>query len=167
MTPSNDLPFLGLGQYFEDLPVGRRFRTIGRTVTEPDIVNFVNATGMTEVLFTNLEFLAEESDIKGRVAPGALGYTFAEGLLVHATMQHTGFAFLEMDLKIEGPLFAGDTIHVEVEVIEARLSRSRPGRGLVRTRNRVVKHDGTGVLVYTPLRMIKCRNADGSKVPAG
>ncbi|MBN8909063.1 MAG: acyl dehydratase [Rhodospirillales bacterium] len=117
MAPSDDLPCLGLGLYFEDLPVGRRFRTIGRTVTEPDIVNFVNATGMTEVLFTNLEFLAEESDIKGRIAPGALGYTFAEGLLVHATMQHTGFAFLEMELKIEGPLFAGDTIHVEVEVI--------------------------------------------------
>lgn len=158
MAPADDLPCLGIGLHYEDLPVGRRFRTIGRTVTEPDIVNFVNCTGMTEVLFTNLEFLAEESDIKGRVAPGALGYTFAEGLLVHATMQHTGFAFLEMELKIEGPLFAGDTIHVEVEVIEARLSRSRPGRGLVRTRNRVVKHDGSVVLVYTPLRMIKCRD---------
>jgi acyl dehydratase len=158
MAPADELPCLGIGLHYEDLPVGRRFRTIGRTVTEPDIVNFVNCTGMTEVLFTNLEFLAEESDIKGRVAPGALGYTFAEGLLVHATMQHTGFAFLEMELKIEGPLFAGDTIHVEVEVIEARLSRSRPGRGLVRTRNRVVKHDGSVVLVYTPLRMIKCRD---------
>jgi acyl dehydratase len=161
MEPSNDLPYLGIGLHYEDLPVGRRFRTIGRTVTEPDIVNFVNCTGMTEVLFTNLEFLAKESDIKGRVAPGALGYTFAEGLLVHATMQHTGFAFLEMELKIEGPLFAGDTIHVEVEVMEARLSRSRPGRGLVRTRNRVVKQDGSLVVVYTPLRMIKCRNAGG------
>jgi len=53
---------------------------------------------------------------------------------------------------------AGDTIHVEVEVIEARLSKSRPGRGLVRTRNRVVRQDGTVALVYTPLRMIKCRN---------
>ena len=157
MAPADDPPFLGIGLHYEDLPVGRRFRTVGRTVTEPDIVNFVNCTGMTEVLFTNLEFLAKESDIKGRVAPGALGYTFAEGLLVHATMQHTGFAFLEMNLKIEGPLFAGDTIHVDVEVTEARLSASRPGRGLVRTRNRVIKQDGSVVLVYTPLRMIKCR----------
>lgn len=148
---------LGLGCYFEDLPVGRKFRTVGRTVTEADITNFVNATGMTEVLFTNLEFLRTESDIKQRVAPGALTYCFAEGLLVHATMQHTGFAFLEMELKIEAPVFAGDTVHVECEVIEARLSKSRPGRGLVRTRNRVVKHDGTLALTYTPLRMIKCR----------
>ena len=126
-------------------------------MTEADIVNFINCTGMTEVLFTDLEFVAKESDIKGRVAPGALGYTFAEGLLVHATMQHTGLAFLNMELTVENPLFAGDTIHVEVEVIEARRSKSRPGRGLVRTRNRVVKHSGQTVLVYTPLRMIKCR----------
>ncbi|HXA22188.1 MAG TPA: hypothetical protein VNW90_07805 [Acetobacteraceae bacterium] len=54
---------VGLGFYFEDLPVGRRFRTIGRTVTEADITNFVNCTGMVEVLFTDTEFLREESDI--------------------------------------------------------------------------------------------------------
>ncbi len=148
---------VGLGFYFEDLPVGRQFRTIGRTVTDADITNFVNCTGMVEVLFTNLHFLQNESDIKGRVAPGALVYGFAEGLLCQATMQHTGYAFLNMELDIENPVFSGDTIHVECEVTESRLSRSKPGRGLVRTRNRVVKHDGTTALVYTPLRMVKCR----------
>ena len=150
---------VGLGFYFEDLPVGRKFRTIGRTVTEPDIVNFCNCIGMTEVLFTNLEFLKHESKIKGRVAPGALAYGFAEGLLAQATLQHTGYAFLGMELNIENPVFAGDTIHVECEVIEARRSRSKPGRGLVRTRNRVLKQDGKVVLTYTPLRLIKCRGA--------
>jgi len=147
---------LGIGLHFEDLPLGRQFRTVGRTVTEADIVNFCSCTGMTEVLFTDLEFLRTESDIKGRVAPGALAYTFAEGLLVHATMQHTGYAFLEMEFKVHNPVFAGDTLHVECEVIEARRSQSRPGRGLVRTRNRIVKQDGTLAITYTPLRMIKC-----------
>jgi acyl dehydratase len=73
-------------------------------------------------------------------------------------MQHTGYAFPHMELNVENPVFAGDTIHVEVEVIEARPSRSRPGRGLVRTKNRVVKQDGTVALVYRPLRMVKCRD---------
>ena len=150
---------VGLGMYFEDLPVGRVFKTIGRTVTEADIVNFINCTGMSEVLFMNIEFLKEESDIKQRLAPGALSYCFAEGLLVQATMQHTGFAFLNMELNVHTPVFAGDTIHVEVEVIEARLSASRPGRGLVRTRNKIVKHDGTLAITYTPLRMVKCKDA--------
>lgn len=148
---------IGLGFYFEDLPLGRQFKTIGRTVTEADIVNFINATGMTEVLFMDLDYLENESDIRGRVAPGALGYSFAEGLLVQSTMQHTGLAFLNMELNMEGPVFAGDTLHVECEVIEARLT-SKPGRGLVRTRNQVVKQDGTVAIIYTPLRMIKCRD---------
>jgi acyl dehydratase len=152
---------LGLGLCFEDLPVGRQFKTIGRTVTEADIVAFVNCTGMVEVLFTDAEFRRSHSDIQGRVAPGALSYCFAEGLLLQATMQHTGYAFLNMELDMKAPVLAGDTIHVECEVIEARRSASRPGRGLVRTRNAVVKQDGTVALTYTPLRMIKCRDAAG------
>jgi acyl dehydratase len=42
-------------------------------------------------------------------------------------------------------------------VVEARLSKSRPNRGLVRTRNRVVNQRGEVVQIYTPLRMVKCR----------
>ena len=97
------------------------------------------------------------TDPSGAVVPGAMVYAFAEGLLVHATMQHTGFAFLHMELNVEGPTFAGDTIHVECEVLESRRSASRPNRGLVRTRNRVVQQDGRPVLTYTPLRMVKAR----------
>jgi acyl dehydratase len=149
---------VGLGFCLEDLPVGRQFKTVGRTITEADIVNFVNTTGMVEVLFTNLEFLKHESAIKGRVSPGALVFCLAEGLLTQATMQGTGFAFLEMDYKIEGPTFAGDTVHVECEVIESRRSQSKPQYGLVRTRNVVIKQDGKRVLTYTPLRMVKARS---------
>ncbi|TAK71587.1 MAG: acyl dehydratase [Betaproteobacteria bacterium] len=148
---------VGLGLYFEDLPVGKTFKTVARTIQDADICAFINVVHMTEVLFTDMEFLKNESDIKGRLAPGSLSYCYAEGLLAQATMQQTGFAFLNMELNIENPAFAGDTIHVECEVIEARLSKSRPGRGLVRTRNKVVKHNGQVVLTYTPLRMIKCR----------
>jgi len=159
MTEIGGYEVLGLGLYFEELSEGRKFRTIGRTITEADLVNFIGVTGMTEVLFSNVEFLRQESDIKQRVVPAALVYSFAEGLLVHATMQHTGFAFLHMELNVLGPTFAGDTIHVECEVTESRRSNSRPNRGLVRTSNRVVKQDGSAVLTYTPLRMVKARGA--------
>ena len=148
---------VGLGFCFEDLPLGRQFKTVGRTVTESDIVGFINTIGMTEVLFTNLDFLHNVAGYQGRLAPGSLVFCLSEGLLAQSTMQGTGYAFLGMQLDIKGPTFAGDTIHVECEVTEARLSDSRPGRGIVRTRNRVLKHDGTLVMEYTPLRMIKCR----------
>ena len=153
------MEILGLGLHFEDLPLGRQFRTIGRTLTEADLVNFIGVTGMTEVLFSNIEFLKSESDITQRVVPGAMVYAFAEGLLVHATMQHTGFAFLNMQLDVKAPTFAGDTIHVECEVVESRRSASRPNRGLVRTFNRVVKQDGSTVLTYNPLRMVKAKTS--------
>lgn len=150
---------VGIGLYFEDMAVGTKFKTIGRTILEPDIVNFINCTGMVELLFTNLEFLKHESPIKQRIAPAALVYAMAEGLIIQSTLQTTGMAFLEMDLKTHGPVALGDTIHVEVEVIEAKLSKSKPGRGVVRTRNQVVKQDGTVALTYTPARMMKCRPA--------
>ncbi len=131
---------VGLGFYFEDLPVGRQFKTIGRTITDADITNFINATGMVESMFTDIEFLKTDSDIKGRVSPGALVYTFAEGLLVQSTMQHTGFAFLNMELDIKAPTFSADNIHVECEFVEARLT-SRPGRGLVRKKKHIINQN--------------------------
>jgi len=154
---NDDYELVGLGIHFDDLPVGRKFKTVGRTITETDIVLFINTIGMTEVLFTNYEFLKHESHIKGRPAPGSLVFGMAEGLLTQSTMQGTGFAFLNMTLDIKGPTLAGDTIHVECEVIESRPSNSRPDCGLVRTRNRVVKQDGTVVMEYTPLRLVKAR----------
>ena len=101
---------VGLGFPFEELPVGRKFKTIGRTITEADIVNYVNCTGLTEVLFTDAEFRAQESVIKGRFAPAMLAYALAEGLLVQAMMQHTGLAFLSMGLNVHHPVFAGGSI---------------------------------------------------------
>lgn len=154
----SDMPLVGVGFYWNDLKLGQKFRTVGRTVTEADIVFFVGVSGMTEVLFTNVEFLATESAIKGRVAPAALVYSLAEGLLVQSTMQCTGFAFLNMTLDVKGPTVAGDTIHVECEVVEIRPT-SKGGRGLVRTMNHVKNQRGETVIAYNPLRMMKGRPA--------
>ena len=148
---------VGLGFFWNDLAVGYRFKTVGRTVTEADITNFVNCTGMTEVLFTNLDFIEKRSSIQGRPAPGALVYAFAEGLLVQATMQETGLAFLNMELNVERPVLAGDTIHVECEVVEVRPT-SKGNRGLVRTFNTIVNQRGEVVITYNPLRIMKGRD---------
>ncbi len=148
---------VGLGFFWNDLAVGYRFKTVGRTVTEADITNFVNCTGMTEVLFTNLDFFEKRASIQGRPAPGALVSAFAEGLLVQATMQETGLAFLNMELNVERPVLAGDTIHVECEVVEVRPT-SKGNRGLVRTFNKIVNQRGEVVITYNPLRIMKGRD---------
>lgn len=152
----NDHALIGSGLFFEELKIGFKFRTFGRTVTEADLISFVNATGFTEVLFTNIEFLKESSAIKGRVVPAALIYSFSEGL-VTPMMQGTGLAFLNAKIDVKAPTFVNDTIHIEGEVIEARLA-SKGDRGLVRTLNRVINQRDELVLTYDPLRLIKGRN---------
>jgi hypothetical protein len=121
------LPYVRLAFCFEDSTIGRCFHTIGRTVTEADILSVIKRTGMAEVLFMNLDFRIRASDISRRAAPGAFGNTFADGSPMQATMQHTGFAFVGTDQRTENPLFGSDTIHVEVKVIAAQLSPSRRG----------------------------------------
>ena len=145
---------LGQGFTWQDMALGNRYRTFGRTVTETDLVNFITCTGMLELLFTNEVYRQTESAIKGRLVPGALVFAMAEGLTIAGTIQGTGMAFLAMAHEIKAPTYAGDTIHVDIEVIEQRAS-SKPGRGLVRTRNTVVNQRGETVLVYTPMRMMK------------
>ncbi len=146
---------LGLGFCWNDVAVGYRFRTIGRTITEADIVNFIGCTGMVEVLFTDLEYGAAHAPDYGRVAPAALVYSIAEGLLVQATMQQTGLAFLHIALAVTTPTRAGDTVHAECDVVECRpTSRNR---GLVRTRNYIVNQNGETVITFTPLRLMAGR----------
>ncbi len=147
---------LGMGFYWQDMAVGQSYRTFGRTITETDIVNFISCTGMLELLFTNEVYRQTESAIKGRLSPGALVFSMAEGLTIAGTIQGTGMAFLGMQLDIKGPTFAGDTIHVEIEVIEQRAA-SQGNRGLVRTKNTVVNQRGDIAMIYSPLRMMKGR----------
>ena len=152
---SEALPVVGRGFYYEDLRVGFRFRTHRRTLAESDLASFVNLTWLTEELFAVVEKPGDDSSraIKGRPVPAALVYSCAEGLLL-PTMQDTGLAFLNATLDVKGPTLIGDTIHVESEVTEHRLT-SKGDRGLVRFANKVVNQRGETVLEYNPLRMLK------------
>ena len=142
---------VGRGFAFDDLKPGFRFRTHRRTINEADVAAFINLTWLTEELFAVADDSARA--IKGRPVPGALVYSFAEGLLL-PTMQDTGLAFLNCTLDVKAPTVVGDTIHVECEVFEHRLA-SKGDRGLVRFANKVVNQRGETVLEYNPLRLLK------------
>jgi acyl dehydratase len=147
----------GLGLCWEEMSVGYRFRTVGRTVTETDLVNFTAVTGMLEVLFTDADYARQHAPGGVRIVPGALVYGIAEGLVIQATLQGTGLAFMGMELDMKAPTRVGDTLHVEAEVLESRPTSASPLRGLVRTRNAVVNQNGRTVMVYTPLRLMTGR----------
>jgi acyl dehydratase len=157
-----DVPGLLHGQAFEEMVPGSRFRTASRTITETDLITFVTLTGMNEPLFFD-EAGSREANYSGRLVPGALVFSYAEGLVMQTGVIHgTGMAFLRADVSVQAPVFVGDTITVIVEVTSSRAASKGP-RGVVATRNTVVKRGGGTVLVYEPVRLIRGRTgiADG------
>jgi acyl dehydratase len=145
------------GRYFEDFEVGQVIETMGRTVTEADLVNFIGVSGMFEELFINREFAENESIYKRRLVPGALTYAIQEGLSVQLGLIHrTGLAFLGLELRIPAPTLVGDTIHVEIETIDKRETRQRD-RGIVTYRHTVKNQRGETVMVADIKRMIQRR----------
>ena len=158
---------LGAGKGWQETPVGFCFRTFRRTVTETDLVNFVTLAGFNEGLFMDATLFHEEDGASAaetdaesipyekRFVPGALTYAFAEGLVIQTGMlQGMGIAFLGMELTAREPVYVGDTIEVEVEVVQSRPTR-HPDRGVVVTRNTVRNQRGQVVLEYRPARLVR------------
>jgi acyl dehydratase len=147
------------GVTFEEHNVGDVYRTLGRTVSETDIVNFVNQCGFTEPLFLDMEYVKRESIFKRRAAPGALTFALSEGMVMQTGLIHgTGMAWLGGDLRVVAPVLEGDTIRVEVEVADKRETR-KTDRGIVTYKHRVLNQRDEVVLEATIQRMIRRKGA--------
>ena len=150
---------IGQGVLFDDYTVGASYRTLARTVSETDIVNFVNLCGFTEPLFMDMEYVAKESLFGRRAAPGALTLALSEGLVMQTGLIHgTGMAWLGGQVKVTAPVLEGDTIRVEIDVADKRETK-KPDRGIVTYRHRVVNQRGETVMELTLQRMIKRKTA--------
>jgi acyl dehydratase len=154
MTAETDAIRLVKGLTWEEMTVGLAFRTSARTVTETDLINFITLHGFTEPLFTDARHAAE-GNYTGRLIPGALTYCLGEGLVLQTNALHgTGLAFMHMELDVRRPVYVGDTLEVIVEITGSR-SSSKPGRGVVASRNTIYNQRDEDVLVYTPVRLIR------------
>lgn len=147
----------GVGLSADQLDLNELYLTAARTITETDLVNFVNASWLTEEIFTNVAN-PRGIALNGRVVPGALVYAYAEGLNM-PFLNGVGLAFLGADMVVKNPTYVGDTIHVEFKLIEKRLT-SNPEKSIVKTQNIVYKQDGTVVMIYSPVRLLKTENKD-------
>jgi len=117
---------------YEDLHVGMKFRSPGRTITDADLVAFAGLTGDFSELHTS-DVYAKSSQFGRRVAHGMLGLAYAHGLMWPRTgeLRETAIAFLGIsDWRFLGPIFVGDTIFVNYELAELRDSKSRPSQAI-------------------------------------
>jgi acyl dehydratase len=155
----NDMPpVLHRGLVFSEQPVGKRWGTTRRTVTETDLIVYATQFGFNEELFLD-DTAAQRAGFAGRLVPGSLVMSLAEGLVVSGgSIWGTGVAYLGAEVVVKGPTFVGDTLQVAVEVTAARMT-SKGDRGVVTTRNDVYNQRGDIVMIYTPSRMILAEHA--------
>ncbi len=135
-----------LGKYFEDFEEGMEFLTLGRTMTEADIVNFSGFTGDFNPLHTDAQY-ASKSIFGGRIAHGMCGFSMATGLLIRLNiLEGTIVAFYGIDeWRFRAPIKIGDTIHVLAKVVEKKESK-KERQGLISFMIDVVNQDGTSVM---------------------
>ena len=146
---------IGHGLFLDEYKIGATYTTLGRTVSETDIVNFVNLGGFTEPLFMDMEYVAKESVFGRRAAPGVMTFALSEGLVMQTGLIHgTGMAWLGGEVKVTAPVLEGDTIRVEIEIADKRETK-KPDRGIVTFKHRVLNQRGETVMELTLQRMIK------------
>lgn len=144
-------------EYFEEFEVGGEYTTHARTITETDIVTFVNLFGFLEPLFIDMEFVKNHSLFGSRIAPGSFTFALSEGMTIQSGLVRGGMALLGVqEMKIPAPLRCGDTVHVTVKVLSKR-ETSKPDRGIVTALQRVVNQKGEVLLEYMVNRMIRRR----------
>lgn len=130
------------GLYFEEFKVGLRVVSAGRTITESDIVNFAGLSGDYNQIHTDSVY-SQTAPFGQRVAHGLLVLSIASGLAVQTgVLEGTVLAFREInEWKFTKPVYIGDTVHVEIEVIDAKALR-RIGGGAVVLELNVLNQSG-------------------------
>jgi len=120
------------GVWFDELEVGQVFRhAIRRTVTETDNVLFTAMTHNPAQLHLDEEYM-RTTEFGQRLVNSAFTLGLMVGISVGDTTLGTAVANLGWDeVRFPKPVFHGDTLHVETEVIELRESKSRPDQGIV------------------------------------
>jgi acyl dehydratase len=132
-------------RYFEDFQVGDVETTRARTITEADIVNFAAFSGDWYPLHTDVEY-AKKGPFGERIAHGMLVLSVATGLMPLYEMAIV--AFYGMDkVRFTAPTMIGDTIHVELEVVD-RQDKGDIG-GVVVLKESVKNQKGEDVAIST------------------
>jgi itaconyl-CoA hydratase len=141
------------GRVFEDYTVGLVMRhPVGRTILSTDNVWFTNLTmNMNPVHFD--EHYSSQTEFGRPLVNSCFTLALVTGLSV-LDIDHA-FANLGWDeVRLPAPVFVGDTIYAQSQVIESRESRSRPKVGIVSVRTTGYKQDGTVVITFSRTVMV-------------
>ena len=141
-----------IDRWFEDIEVGERRDTVGRTITEADIVMFAGLSGDYNVLHTDAEFM-KKTMFGERIAHGLLCLAIQSGLFTRATAPYATLGFGGLRWKFKAPVKIGDTIRLRAKVVEKK-DLDKPDRGqitldrtILNQRDEVVQQGQTDLVV--------------------
>ena len=147
------------GRFFEDFSVGDVYRSwLGRTVTETDNIWFTNLTMNTNQMHFNREWAAR-TEFEKPLVVSTFTLALVLGLGVRDTSENAAANLGWSDINLPKPVFVGDTLWAESEVLSARESGSRPSCGIVMIRTRGINQRGEVVIEFARSFMVFKRNA--------
>ena len=154
-----------VGRYLEDFQVGDVYRSrYGRTITEADNIQFTLLTNNTNQIHFNRVY-GEQTEWGRCLVNSALTLSIVAGLSV-VDVSENGFALGWDEITLPSPVFAGDTVYSESEVLDVRTSKSRPRQGIVKIATRGIKQTGDVVVAYRRSVMVwKRGEGPGSGFP--
>jgi len=149
------------GRFYDEMEIGDIFRhKPGRTITEADNVLFTTLTMNSQSLHLDAE-VAAQSEFGQRLVNSLMTLAIICGVSVGDTTEGTTIANLGFgQILFPAPVFIGDTLYSETEVIDKRPSKSRPGQGIV-----TLEHRGknqSGVLVASAQRSALVKFSPGA-----
>jgi len=141
------------GRFFEDFEIGDIYRSrLGRTVSDADNVLFTLMSNNTNQIHFNEEY-ARATGFEKPLVNSIVTLAIIAGLGV-IDISENGFALGWDQIVLPNPVFAGDTLYSESEVIEKRESRSRLEQGIVKVRTRGLNQRGEVVIDYARSVMV-------------
>jgi acyl dehydratase len=147
------------GRFLEDFEVGDVFRSrTGRTITDTDNIWFTNLTLNTNQVHFNAPF-AEQTQFGRMLVASTFTLALVAGLTVPDTSENAVANLGWTDIRLPNPVFVGDTLWAESEILATRASRSKPDLGIVSIRSRGINQRGEVVIEYLRTFMIPRRGA--------
>jgi acyl dehydratase len=154
------------GRYFEDFQVGDLYQhRPGRTITQYDNISFTLLTMNTHPMHFDEEY-AKHSEFGRCIVCSPLTVALMVGMSVTDVSQKAIANLGWTDIKLTHPLFAGDTLYAESEVLDKRESKSRPGAGVVSVKTVGLNQDGVKVCEFIRTMLIMKRGGNELEVKA-
>jgi acyl dehydratase len=154
------------GRYFEDFKVGDIYQhRPGRTITQYDNISFTLLTMNTHPMHFDEEY-ARHSEFGRCIVCSPLTVALMVGMSVTDVSQKAIANLGWTDIKLTHPLFAGDTLYAESEVLDRRESKSRPGAGIVSVKTLGLNQDRVKVCEFNRTMLIMKRSGNDVELKA-